>query len=175
MNTRLLIAGIIVLVVGVALVGGGEAGLLTSTSVYRTFNQLGTGEFVSAEIVLNGTSLVDVRSPASDGGLIPATELAAVTPSNIASYAVPANSSVAGTDVYSSLRGGYFYVDFSRTSPSTSVVVALRSAATTGYGLLVLAGFVCAIVGIVLAVLGAIRKGSKKSAAVSDSEYYAKR
>jgi len=81
MRTKLVVAGLVVLVLGVALVAAGESGLLARTTVYKGYSQPGTGEFVSGEIVLNTTSVVDVRSPAANGGLIPANDLGVVNSS----------------------------------------------------------------------------------------------
>jgi hypothetical protein len=174
-RTELVVAGIVVLVVGVALIAGAASGLLARTTIFRTFSQPSTGEFVSREIVLNTTSLVEVRSPAANGALIPSNDLGAVDMSNIGTYAIPYNTTVAGTNTYKALEGSYYYIAFSQTAPSTILVAVASSSGTTRYGLVALAGFVLVIAGIALAIVGAIKKGNKKSGTVSDSEYYAKR
>jgi hypothetical protein len=40
---------------------------------------------------------------------------------------------------------------------------------------MVLSGIVCVIVGIIVAIVGAVRKNPSKKATISDDEYYAKR
>lgn len=175
MRTKYVAAGLIVLVVGIALIAVGASSLLANATTFKTFSQPSAGEFVSGEIVLNTTSLVEVRSPATTGGLIPASDLTKVSESNITTYAIPYNSTVAGTDVYRSLHGSYYYVAFSSTAPSSSVVAAGTGSRLARYGLLAVIGFVCLIAGIVIAIVGAVKKGNKKSGTMSESEYYAKR
>jgi len=174
-RTKLVVAGLVVLVVGIALIAGAAAGLLARTTIFRSFSQPSTGEFVSGEIVLNTTSVVEVRSPASNGALIPASDLGEVDASNIGSYAIHYNTTVVGTDTYAALEGSYYYVAFSSTTPGTIVVAVGSASGAARYGLLALAGFVFLIAGVVLAVVGAIKKGSGKSGTTSDSEYYASR
>jgi uncharacterized membrane protein len=176
MNTKIVIAGIVVLVVGVVLIAAGAAGVLARTTIFNSFSQPSSGEFVSPEIILNTSSVVDVRSPATSGGLIPAADLANVTSSNLGSYAINHNSTTANTDTYTDLKGSYYYVAFSSTTPNTIVVAVPRAAGTARYGLVALAGIILLIAGIVLAVVGALSRGNKKkSGTVSESDYYANR
>ena len=175
MRTKLVVAGLVVLVVGIALIAGAASGLLARTTIFKTFSEPGNGEFVSGEIVLNATTLVEVRSPDANGGLIPANDLGDVDSSNIASYAIHYNTTAAGTDTYTALEGSYYYVAFSSTTPSTIVIAVARSSGTARLGLVALAGLVCLIAGVVLAIIGAIKKADKKSGTVSENEYYAKR
>ena len=176
MRTKLVVAGFVVLVIGVALIAGGESGLLSRTTVFRTFTQTSAGEYVSGEIVLNATSVVAVTSPPASGGLIPASDLASVNSSDISSYALQYKSGPGGTIAYDSIQGDYYFVVFSQAAPSTRVAASLLSSSTTVYGLLALAGVVCVIAGIALAVVGVLRKGNaNKTQSMSETEYYAKR
>lgn len=175
MRTRLVVTGLVVLVIGIALVGAAESGLRARTTSFTTFSQPRAGEYVSAEMVLNVTSLVEVRSPPAVGGLLTASNLDAADSSNIGVLAIPYNSSTVGTDSYTSLKGDYYYVVFSSAQPSTKIVAAVRSSAIVEYALLALAGLALLVAGIVVAVVGAVRKGSQRPATVSEEEYYAKR
>jgi hypothetical protein len=161
---RIAAIGVIVVVMGLALIGAGASGLLARATTFETFDQHSAGEFVSGEIVLNTTSVVDVRSPAGDGGLIPASDIVTVTSSNVGSFEVPYKASAGATDVYNSLsKGGYYYVAFSQTPPSTVIVVAdaARQAETAHYWLVALAGFVLIAVGIGVAALVAASKSRR--------------
>lgn len=175
MRTRLVVVGLVVLLVGIALIAGGASAILSRTTIFKTFSQPTSGEFLSGEIVLNSTSVVEVRSPAGMGGLIPASDLGSVSSVNIGSYAIQYNSSVAGTETYRALEGSYYYVAFGSAPPSTTVLAVARPGGLARDGLIALVGFVCLIAGVVIAVVGAVKKGSRKSGTISESEYYAKR
>lgn len=175
MKTRTLAIGLIVLVIGIGLAAAGGYSLRNKSTTVTTFTEPTAGEYVSTTLVLND-SVVVVRSPASTGGLVPTQDVASVTSSNIASYAVARNSTAASSDTYLGLRGDFNYVAFSSAQPTTKIVVTGSLSATVAFGLLVLAGIVCAIVGVVVIIVGALRKGpTAKKATTSDDEYYAKR
>jgi hypothetical protein len=173
-RTRTLTIGLIVLVVGIALAAVGGYNLRNSTTTITTFTQPTPGEYVSTELVLND-SVVVVRSPPSVGGMVPAQDIGKVTSADIGSYAVPYNSTAASSDTFIGLRGDFNYVVFSSAQPTTKIVVTGTLLGTVGSGLLVLGGIVCAIVGVVVVIIGAVRKSPAKKATNSDDEYYAKR
>jgi hypothetical protein len=179
LTNRLMIAGIVVLVIGLAMIGGGVVALRGTTTTIKTFTEQQPGEYVSSEIVLNSSSAVVVRSPASEGGLIPAQNLSSVDSANLASYALSPTTTAGGSATYVSLTGDYYYVAFSSSQPSSSIVIAGSLGRTIVSGLLVLLGFIFVIVGIVLSLVG-WRRGRRadsknKKAAISESDYYAKR
>jgi hypothetical protein len=174
MRTRTLTIGLVILAVGVALAAVGWYNLRNTTTSITSFTQPSAGEYVSAEMVLND-SVVVIRSPASVGGMVPAQDISAVNSANIGSYAVPYNSTAASSDTYIGLRGDFNYVAFSSTQPVTRIVITGTLLGTIGSGLLVLAGIICAIVGIIVTIVGAVRKGPSKKAISPDDEYYAKR
>lgn len=155
---RTVVIGLAVLVIGVAMFIGGAIGALGSININRTFTQPQPGEYVSAEIMLNTTSDLAVSSPASVGGIIYAQDLNQVNSTNVNSYAIPYNSTGAGSDIYRSLSGDFYYVAFSSTQPGTAIVATPLGSGIRGYGALVLLGIVLIIVGIAVAAVGAIRK-----------------
>ncbi|MDG6898807.1 MAG: hypothetical protein JRN24_03610, partial [Nitrososphaerota archaeon] len=116
------------------------------------------GEYVSAEIRLNSSSGLVVASPSATGGIIHAQDLGLVNSTNLGTYAVPYNSSAAGSDIYSALLGDYYYVAFSAAQPATTIVATPAHGSLASYGLLVLAGIVLAIAGFVVVVVGALQK-----------------
>ena len=158
MKTSTVVIGLVIIVIGVALFIGGAVGALGSITINRTFTQPTSGEYVSAEVVLNASSGLAITSPAAVGGLIHAQDLSLVTSSNIGTYAVPYNSTAAGSEVYSSLVGDYYYVAFSSTQPSTTSVAPPQMGAVRGVGSLVLLGIVLVIAGIVVAIIGVFQK-----------------
>ena len=174
MRTRTLTIGLIVLVVGIALAVVGGYSLRNSTTTIATFTQPTAGEYVSAELVLND-SVVVVRYPESVGGMIPAQDVSAVNSTDVGSYAVPYNSTAASSETYIGLRGDFNYVVFSSVQPTTKIVVTGTLLGTISSGLLVLVGIVCVIAGIIVTIVGAVRKNPAKKATNPDDEYYMKR
>jgi hypothetical protein len=175
MKTRTVAIGVVVLVVGIALFIGGAVGALGSITISATFTEPHPGEYLSSEIVLNTTSGLVVTAPAAAGGIIRAQDVDSVNSSNIGAYAIPYNSTAAGSDVYKSLSGNYYYVAFASAQPNTRIVATAVHSSAAKYGVLVLLGLVCLVAGIIVAVVGAVQKGSKKSGTMSEGEYYAKR
>jgi len=157
-KTRTVVIGVVVLVVGVALLIGGTLGALGSITINTTFTQPNAGEYVSAEITLNETSGLVVSSPASVGGVVHAQDLSLVTSANIHTYAIPYNSTGAGSEIYTSLSGNYYYVAFSSTQPNTTIVATPLRGGIVGYGSLVLLGLVLIVAGIVVAIVGVFQK-----------------
>jgi len=87
-----------------------------------------------------------------------AQSLNLVNASNITTYAVPYNSTTAGSDVYRSISGDYYYVAFSSAQPDARIVATPQGSRVLAYGALALLGIICVIAGIVVAAVGAVRK-----------------
>ena len=174
MRTRTLTIGIVILVIGIALAAVGGNDLRNRTTSVTTFTQPTPGEYVSAKLTLND-SVVVVMSPATNGGMVPSQDIGAVTSTNIGSYAIAYNSSAASSLTYIGLRGDFNYVVFSSAQPATKIDVTGSLSETVASGLLVLGGIVCAVAGIVVALVGAVRKMPAKNPANSEAEYYANR
>ncbi len=173
MRTRTLVIGLIIIVFGIALAAGGGYSLKSRTRSITSFTQPAVGEYVSAELVLSNNVVV-VRSPASVGGMVPSQDISAVNSTNIGSYAVAYNSTAASSETYLGLRGDFNYVVFSLVQPTTKIEVTGTLSETITLGLLVLGGIVCVIAGIVVAIVGAVRKNPAKKATISDDTYHAK-
>jgi hypothetical protein len=107
--------------------------------------------------------------------MVPSQDISAVNSANIGSYAVPYNSSAASSETYLGLQGDFNYVVFSSVQPTTKIEVTGTFLETVTSGLMVLGGIVCVITGIVVAIVGAVRKNPAKKATISDETYYAKR
>ena len=158
MNRPTVIVGTVVLIVGVALAAVGVVGVLRGLTVVTTFNQSQSGEYVSAELMLNATSGVAVTSAAANGGLITAQDLNLVNSTNFSRYALTPHSNAAGTLTYTNLKGDYYYVAFASSQPSSRIVATPLNGGTVGSNPLVLGGLVVLIVGVVVIVLGVRRK-----------------
>jgi hypothetical protein len=170
----MLTIGIIILIVGIALAAVGGYSLRSRTTSITSFTQPTTGEYVSTELVLKNNVVV-VRFPATVGGMVPSQDINVVNSANIGLHAVAYNSTAASSQTYLGLKGDFNYVAFSSAQPTTKIEVTGTLLETVTFGLLVLGGIVCVIAGIVVAIVGAIRKNPTKKATVSDEEYYAKR
>jgi hypothetical protein len=154
MRTRTVVIGVVILVIGVALLGAGAVGALGSLTINRNFTEPHPGEFVSAEIVLNSSSVLVVASPASLGGVVTAQNLPQVNSTNISSLAVQAS----GSNTYRGLVGDYYYVAFASSAPSTTIVATPTTGGILKYGALALAGLLFIVVGIIVAIVGAVQK-----------------
>ena len=158
MNKPTVIVGGVVLIVGVVIIAVGAVGVLHGLTVVSTYSEPHSGEYVSAELMLNSTSGVAVTSAAANGGLVPASDLSLVDSTNIGQYAVTPHSNAAGTLTYTNLLGDYYYVAFASSQPSSKVVATPLHGGTLASSPLILAGFVAVIIGVVVAVVGARRK-----------------
>lgn len=162
MRTTLVIIGVVILFLGILLFAVGTFTAIGSTTIISTFSQPQTGEYVSTELVINSTSTVVVSSTTSNGGLIPAQDLALVnSSSSLGSYEMTPKSTAGGVEAYTNLVGNYYYVVFSSTQPTSRIVISggLLSR-TIGAGLLVLGGIVLFLAGIIVAILGVVLKKS---------------
>ena len=158
MNRPIVIIGVVILIIGVILVAVGAVGVLRGLTIVTTFNQSQSGEYVSTELILNTTSGIAVTSAASNGGLIQAQDLNLVNSTNIDQYALTPHSNVAGTSTYTNLMGNYYYVAFASSQPSSKIVATPLHGGTMASSPLVLGGFLAAIIGIVVVIVGAVKK-----------------
>lgn len=177
MRKRTVIMGLIILVIGIAFVAGGVVGLKGTTSTISTFTQPQTGEFVSSEVVLNSTAVVVVRPSSSTGALVPAQALSDVNSTSLATYALPANSTVGGSATYVGVQGDYYYVIFTSSQPATKIVITGDVVKTAESGILVLLGGVLFLAGLIVTIIGAVRKSNKpkQPPGMTDADYYSKR
>jgi hypothetical protein len=177
MRKRTVIIGLIILVIGIALVAGGIVGVKGTTSTISTFTQPRTGEYVSSEVVLNSTAVVVVSPSSSTGGLVPAQALNGVNSTSLATYALPVSSTAGGSATYVGVHGDYYYVIFTSSQPATKIVITGDLAKTVESGILVLLGGILFLAGLIVTIIGAIRKGDKpkQPSGVTDADYYSKR
>jgi len=177
MRKRTVIIGLIMLVIGIAFVAGGVVGLKGTTSTVSTFTQPQTGEYVSSEVVLNSTAVVVVRPSSSTGGLVPAQALSDVNSTGLATYALAASSTAGGSATYVGVQGDYYYAIFTSSQPATKIVITGDVAKTVESGILVLLGGILFLAGLIVTIIGAIRKSNKpkQPPGVTDADYYSKR
>jgi hypothetical protein len=161
MNKPIVIIGGVVLIIGVVLIAVGAVGVLRGLTVVTTFNQPQSGEYVSTELMINVTSDAAVTHAAANGGLIPAMDLSLVNSTNFSQYALTPHSNVAGTVTYTNLMGGYYYIAFASSQPSSKIVATPVHGGTLGSSSVVLGGFLAVIVGIIVVVVGALKKSNR--------------
>jgi multisubunit Na+/H+ antiporter MnhG subunit len=170
MNKPIVIIGVVVLIIGVVLIAVGAVGVLRGLTVVNTFNEPQSGEYVSTELMINVTSDAAVTHAATNGGLISAQALNLVNSTNIGQYALPPHSNVAGTVTYTNLIGDYYYVAFASSQPSSKVVATPVHGGTMGSNSLALSGFLAVIVGIVVVVVGALKKSNRSKLQPKEEE-----
>ncbi len=153
--------GVVVLIVGLGLLAVGATETAGSLKIITTFSERHPGEYVSTEIVLNATSVIEVQSPGTVSGVVRAQDLDSVNSTNLATYALKPNSTVAGTQQFRGITGDHYYVAFSSTPPSgTHVVVTPFRSGLVRFIALVIVGLICAVAGIVVTVMGIRRDTS---------------
>ncbi len=147
--------GVILLIVGVGLLLVGATQTAASLTIITTFNEQHPGEYVSPEIDLNTSSVIEVQSPGAVSGVVHAQNLDSVNSTNLASYALKPNATVAGTQQFRGITGDFYYVDFSSAPPSgTHVVVTPFRSGVIKFIALVIVGLIGAVVGAIVAVIG---------------------
>jgi len=161
MNKPIVIVGGVVLIIGVVLIAVGAVGILRGLTVITTFSEPQSGEYISSELMINVTSGAAVTHAAANGGLIPAQDLNLVNSTNIGQYALTPKLNVAGTQTYTNLTEDYYYVAFASSQPSSKIVATPLHGGTVGSSPLVLGGFLAVIVGIVVIVVGALKKSNR--------------
>jgi len=99
-----------------------------------------------------------------------------VNSTSLATYALPASSTVGGSATYVGVQGDY-YVIFTSSQPATKIVIAGDLAKTVESGILVLLGGILFVAGLIVTIIGAIRKSNKtkQPPGVTDADYYSKR
>jgi hypothetical protein len=177
LRKRTLIIGLIILIIGIAFVAAGIVGLRGTTSTISTFTQPQSGEYVSSEVKLNSSSAVVVRDASTSGGLIRAESLNDVNSTNLSTYALPVSSTAGGSSTYVGVKGDYYYVIFTSSQPTTMIVIAGNFIRTAESGILVLLGGVLFLAGLIVTIIGAIRRSNKpkQQPGVTDADYYSKR
>ena len=170
MNRPIVTTGVVVIIIGVVLIAVGAVGVLRGLTIISTFNEPQSGEYVSTELMLNSTSGIAITSAAANGGLIAAQDMNLVNSTNIGQYALTPHSSVGGTVTYTNLMGDYYYVAFASAQPSSKIVATPLHGGTMASSPLVLGGFLAVIVGIVVIVVGALRKSNRSKLQRNDEE-----
>ena len=158
MRTRIIIVGIIILIIGIALIAVGALGALRGLVIVNTFSEAHSGEYVSNEVLLNTSSIVAITSPSSTGGLIRASDLSLVNSSNLSSFAIQPNTTSSSTNTYIHLIGDYYYVSFTSTRPSTQIIITNSSRGVIDYGILTIIGISALVAGIIVAIVGIFLK-----------------
>jgi hypothetical protein len=164
MRKTILIIGVIILLIGISLIVIVRLGPISQINKIETLNQQRAGEYVSSELVLSSPSVVVIRSPASDGGLVPSQDLNAIDSVNVGTYAIPYSNAISNVETYNEITGDYYYVGFSSSAPSTQIVVTNLS--STGglieIGIIALSGLGLIIAGIVVVIVGLVSKNPRK-------------
>lgn len=158
----MLIIGLVLLIVGAVLltVSFYETGALTNKS--STMTQVSSGKWESNPINMTTSGLLTVTTSSTSFGLVPAADVSIVTSSNLNSYALKANSSTSvgshSAYVFEKLSGEYYIVAFSTTSPSVTTLYLSSYSDAAIFGISLLGGGAMAVIGLVLAILGAVMK-----------------
>lgn len=162
MRKGVALTGLVLLIIGIVAIGvsfGSGFGIPKTSTVV---NKMSPGEWDSNPInITSNEALAVVTSASGSYGLVKASDLATVNALNIGSLSIKQNSTAT---VHSHLEltyryhsGIYYFVVFSSVAPSITVAYrAVTSHSVSGAlllfigGLLILAGIIVGIVGLVL-------------------------
>jgi uncharacterized membrane protein len=155
---RLLIAGIVVLVIGIVFAGISVAESAREIKEAGTAVYLGqNGDHYSNLLTVSSTEEITVVSSVN-AYLIPSQDLNLINSSNIVNYKISPSESTGNTSLYSGLNGSYYVVTFGTATPKVEYAVLNVSGGLIAVGLLLIAGALLIIVGIILAIIGAVLK-----------------
>ncbi len=166
MIKRIVIIGLVILILGGAMLFGGiyiNEGVVsrdshTSISLYNST----THEYISSNITIKpGYEVMVGGRPGSNAGLVNIKNLGSVNSTNINSSAVGLSEQISSEKIYVNLPSGtYVYVMFNSSKPSITYEYAALSTIETG-GIMVIAGIIASIAGLVVMIVGAIKKPKK--------------
>lgn len=159
MRKKILIIGVVLLVIGVAI--GGTSLYETSKEVKNVSKTMYTGQngdYYSAILTPSSTGYISVVS-SSETYLIPSQDLAVVDSSNVMDYAIAPTITTASATIYSDLNGSYYVVAFGSTTPTVTYTVLELNLGLIGIiAISMIIGFILAIAGIIITIIGAILK-----------------
>lgn len=160
MRKKIAIIGVVLLIVGVALYVGATEGLMTTTIVNTKMVQTSTGEWTSLELNTSSGSQLSLVTENSSYALVPSNDMSKINSGNVQNYAVSPKSELSTSlglvSTFSPSAGSYYVVVFSKTTPSVKYTLLKSLADAAVYGLLVLAGMVLSIVGVIVLIVGLI-------------------
>ncbi len=166
MRKKIAVTGAVILAAGLVMLFASSSVVNAHTSEYSKMYQKGTDEWVSIEI--NSTSNTDIAITMSSNisvGLVPASNLSAVTSSNIQQYALSPSQSTntSSTFIISYLHepGKFYIVASSPSHPVVHYTVINDASAVSVLSLFTLFGIMVGIAGVIVTGLGAILKNKK--------------
>ena len=167
MRKKIAITGALILAAGLVMLFASSSVVNSHTSEYSRMSQKGTNEWVSLEI--NSTSNTDIAITMSNNitvGLVPASNLSAVTASNIQQYAVSPSQSTntSSTFIISYLHepGKFYIVASSSSDPAVHYTIINDASIVSVLSLFTLFGIMVGIAGVIVTGLGVLLKNKKK-------------
>ncbi len=162
MRKKMAIVGAVILIAGVVMFFSVSAEILGSTTVGNSLSKAGNGEWETPELNVTFGGEVTVISNSSDVALVPASDISTLTSSNIMNYSISpksgANTSAGSVSVYTPPAGSYYFVSFSKSSPSITYTVLNSAGTAIVYGLLEIAAVIMGIGGLIVLIVGVILK-----------------
>ena len=159
MRKNLLYLGLILLVIGVVISGIATVEAGGRTEIVETSLKISpSGVYYSNELTVGSNSSVIVTGNTTTY-LIPSQDLNMVNSTNVENYAIHPTTPSGNSILYDGLSGTYYLVAFSQHPPLiTYAVLGSNLSQLAVYGLLIIAGAAIAVIGVILAILGAIMR-----------------
>lgn len=169
MRRTTLIVGVVLLVVGIIIAGvawvelsSSLTGTLSSakgeegSAMYAGQN----GDFYSNLLTAGPSSeiIVSFNFSGVHPYLIPSRDLSIVNLENIGNYSISDSLTQGNSSGYSGLNGTYYVVTFGTSSPGIAYIVASHFNSLVIEGGLLALGAIFAIAGIIVVIIGAVRK-----------------
>jgi DNA-binding transcriptional ArsR family regulator len=152
-----LLAGVVLFVVGLALVSVASAGAGNAGSANNSvpLTQYAQGEYVSKQFNLSSSGFLTVTSPDPGFDLVKSSQLSMVAPQNVGQYAVTPTSSAGSVSTYQGLTGSYTVVEFYSGSATPTVSYATGSfSSLAAYSASFLGGAALAVAGAAVTITG---------------------
>ncbi len=161
MNKKIALIGLVVFIIGIALLAAGSYETLSNTHTAATYTQYSAGKYISNELVLDQNATLTIVNSAPSMGVVRSAVMPSVTNSTLASVSVKPFATALGAQVYELPAGSYYVVYFGNSTP-TAHYSYVYSSTVRLFGLLTSSGLFIAIAGGIVGIVGVVLKSKPK-------------
>ncbi len=162
MRKKVVIAGLILLIVGIAIIVAGGFASLGISKKGNTINNIKPGEYATPEFIFNGSYTLTISGAPSDSALIYSSNYSVVNATNFNKYAIKPVNTINGVLTYSISSGSYYFVIFSLSTPHITYTEIPVGASLYLFGIIGIVGIALFIGGIITAIAGLILKKTNR-------------
>jgi uncharacterized membrane protein len=162
MRRNVILSGLLVFIIGVALVAVSFSQISSDNSLDTKFAKVSGSEWESSYINVTGSKILTVLGTSSNFSLIKSSEVPYVSELNVTDYAIrPTSGLTIGGEhenEYYNLNGSYVILAFENSTPSISYEILSGGSTFAIFGSLTVIGGILIFAGIVIMVVGAVLK-----------------